>query len=289
MMSVAIPAVTSRTSSCSLASPACLPACPPARLIMSLALAAIVALPCPTSAQSIRDRLREQLGGEEPTPSTNNVPYDGRFTFARIRFDPVGGGEGFWSRDLKWDHDYPRGERNLMKILSELSTLEPYMNGGNILTLDDPELFKYPLAYLCEPGFWTLTDKEAEGLRTYLLKGGFLIVDDFVGDQWYNFEAQIRKALPQSRLIELDASHPIFDSFFRIESLEFTHPYWGQRAQFYGIFEENDPTKRLMMIVNYNNDIGDFWEWSDAGFLPIELSNEAYKLGVNYIMYGMTR
>jgi hypothetical protein len=264
-----------------------LPACPPARRIIMLLLATTVALPAP--AQSIRERFGDEFRRDQPEPSIENVPYDGRFTFARIRFEPLGGGEGFFGRDLKWDHDFPRGERNLMKILSEISTLRPYMDGGNILTLDDPELFKFPIAYLCEPGFWTLTDKEAEGLRNYLLKGGFLIIDDFVDDQWYNFEAQMRKVLPQSRLVELDAAHPIFDSFFRIESLDFAHPYWGQRARFYGIFEDNDPKKRLMVIVNYNTDIGDYWEWSDAGFLPISLSNEAYKLGVNYIMYGMTR
>ena len=158
-----------------------------ARLIITLALVTAVALPA--SAQSIGDRFREGFRREQPEPSVENIPYDGRFTFARIRFEPLGGGEGFFGRDLKWDHDFPRGERNLMKILSEISTLRPYMDGGTVLTLDDPELFKFPLAYLCEPGFWTLTDKEADGLRNYLLKGGFLIIDDFVDDQWYNFEA----------------------------------------------------------------------------------------------------
>ena len=68
-----------------------------------------------------------------------------------------------------------------------------------------------------------------------------------------------------------------------------THPSnYNVIPEFFGIFEDNDPNKRLMVIANYNNDIGDYWEWSDAGFLPIDLSNEAYKLGVNYIVYAMT-
>ena len=230
-----------------------------------------------------------QRGERDENFAANNVPYDGRFTFARIRFESAEGGGGFFRRDLKWDHDYPRAERNFMRILNEISALRPYMDGGNIFTLDDPELTKYPIAYLCEPGFWTLNDKEAEGLRNYLLKGGFLIVDDFVDNQWYNFEEQMRRVLPQARLVKLDVSHPIFDSFFHIETLEFAHPNWGQPAEFWGIFEDNDPAKRLMVVVNYNNDIGDYWEWSDAGFFPVQLSNEAYKLGVNYIIYGMTR
>jgi hypothetical protein len=218
-----------------------------------------------------------------------NVPYDGRFTFARIRFDPMGGESDFFGRrDLKWDHDFPRAERNFMRILRELSTVRPYMDGGNVLELDDPELFKYPLVYMCEPGFWAPTDAEAAALRAYLQKGGFIIFDDFFGAHWYNFETQIRKVLPQARFVPLDPSHPIFDSFFRIEALPGNDDGRRGQAQFVGVFEDNDPTKRLLMIANYNNDVGESWEWSDTGVIPVELSNEAYKLGVNYVVYAMT-
>lgn len=218
-----------------------------------------------------------------------NVPYDGRFTFARIRYEPAGGGGfRFRGRDLKWDHDTPRAELHFTKILRELTTLRPYIEGGNILTLDDPELFKYPVAYLCEPGFWVPTDVEAKALRDYLAKGGFLIVDDFAADQWYNFESQMQRVLPGARLVQLDEKHPIFDSFFRIASLAYAHPYYRLPSQFFGIYQDNDPSKRLLAIVNYNNDIAEYWEWSDTGFLPLDLSNEAYKLGVNYIIYAMT-
>ncbi|MBA3557486.1 MAG: DUF4159 domain-containing protein [Gemmatimonadaceae bacterium] len=227
-----------------------------------------------------------QLPFERSSEDSENIPYDGRFTFVRIRFTPMSGSR--WG-DLKWNHDYPRGERNFTRILSEVGTLKPHLNASNILTLDDPELFKYPIAYLCEPGFWTLTEKEAKGLGDYLKKGGFLIVDDFVGNHWMNFAARMKEALPDARLVQLDASHAIFDSFFHIESLDFNHPNFGVKAEFWGIFEDNDPKKRLMVIVNYNNDIGDYWEWSDTGFIPIQISNEAYKLGVNYVIYGMTR
>jgi hypothetical protein len=125
-------------------------------------------------------------------------------------------------------------------------------------------------------------------LREYLAKGGFLIIDDFAGPHWDNFEEQIRLLLPEARLERLDTSDPIFDSFYRIESLEFAHPNYGMLSEFWGIYEDNDKSKRLLMIINYNNDIGDYWEWSDAGFLPIDLTNEAYKLGVNYVMYAFT-
>jgi hypothetical protein len=232
---------------------------------------------------------RQPRGGRvEHAQSFENVPYDGRFTFVRIRFEPLGGDGGWGGRDLKWDHDYPRGERHFMRILHEVTDIRPHLDGSSILTLDDPDLMKFPVAYLCEPGFWAPTDAEAEGLRTYLQKGGFIIFDDFAGSHWFNFEEQLGKVLPGARPVPLDTSHPIFDSFFHIESLDFDHPNYPVKAQFLGIFEDNDPDKRLMAIVNYNNDIGDYWEWSDEGWLPIELSNQAYKLGVNYVVYALT-
>ncbi len=93
-----------------------------------------------------------------PDVPYENFPYNGRFTFVRLKFDPWywGSGRYAWGLDLKWNHDYPRGERHFTKILSELTLLEPNMGGGNILALDDPELFQYPWAYLCEPGYMML-------------------------------------------------------------------------------------------------------------------------------------
>jgi hypothetical protein len=223
----------------------------------------------------------------------NNVPYDGRLTIARIRYEPMGGGESFFGRDLKWDHDIPRGEQNFMKILNELTLIRPYLEQGNIYAADDPQLMKYPIAYLCEAGFWSVNEKEAAGLRNYMMKGGFIMFDDFGGPHWYNFEQQIRKVLPQVRLIPLDSKHPIFDSFFHIDPSQLAmQTYYQERGmgppEYYGIFQDNDPKKRMMAIVNYNNDISEYWEFSGSGLFPIALSNEAYKLGVNYVMYALT-
>jgi hypothetical protein len=210
-----------------------------------------------------------------------NARYDGRFTFARIRYTVY--------RRSGWEFDYPTMERNLMLMMREVTALRPHVRESNIHTLDDPELLKYPIAYLSEPGYWLPSDAEVEGLRNYLAKGGFLIVDDFMRNEWYNFEQQIRRVLPRARIDQLDVSHKIFHSFFSIESLDMVYPHDpGLKSQFLGIHEDNDKSKRLIVIINYNNDIGDYMEHSGQGWWPVNTSNEAYKFAINYIIYGMT-
>ena len=94
---------------------------------------------------------------------------------------------------------------------------------------------------------------------------------------------------PEARFFEMDPSDPIFHSFFEITSLDhFPQAYNSGRPIFRGLYEDNDPRKRLMMIVNYNTDISQFWEWSGTGFRAVDDTNESYKLGVNYLIYGMT-
>ena len=229
------------------------------------------------------------------------LPYDGRYVFARLRYtqgvssDDLGGGRfsgrrGRGSQGPPWSHDYPRAERNFMKILAEITTVDPYTGslGGIIVDIGSPDLFKYPVSYMAEAGFWTQTDDEAKSLRAYLLKGGFMIFDDFRGNDWANFEAQMKRVLPDVRMVEIPLAHPIFHAFFDIVSLEFRQYYDRDLPYFIGAYLDNDPNKRLLFIANYNNDVGEYWEWSDTGWTPIDLSNEAYKLGVNYIIYALT-
>ena len=228
------------------------------------------------------------MAGADVLPG--NVAYDGRFTFVRLRYDMNWGlRSGLFRRDIKWAHDYPRAERNFGRIVEEISDLDIYLapNGGNVLPLDDPELTRFPVAYMAEPGFWQPTDEEIEGLRNYLLKGGFVIFDDFTGWHFENLTAQMARALPGIRPIQLDISHPIFHSFFDIETLEMA-PMYGPPPTFWGFFEDNDPNGRMYGIANYENDIGEYWEFSDTGWYAVDVTNEAYKFGVNYVMYALT-
>lgn len=212
-----------------------------------------------------------------------NIAYDGRFTFVRLRYDIV--------TRSGWEFDYPMMERNFMSIVSDLTAMQPHVRHSNVLDMGDPELFKYPVAYISEPGYWYPNAAQAAGLRAWLLKGGFLIIDDFYGRQWQVFEEAMRRVLPEGRIVRLDISHPVFDSFFGIASLDGMHHPASRAypAEYLGIFEDNDPSKRLMVIINYNNDIGDYMEWTGAGWYPVNLTNDAYKFATNYLVYALSR
>ena len=222
-----------------------------------------------------------------------NIPYDGRFTFVRLNYTTAPGGY-FYRGEPAWAHGYPLAEQNLMAIMNEVSFLGPHVHEINSLRLDDPALFRYPIAYVIEPDWWTMTDSEARALGDYLQKGGFLIVDDFKGRNfrggggWEVFERNMKRALPQGTFVDLDISHPIFHSFFEIKSLNVPQAYVNGDPVFRGLFEENDPAKRLQIMVNFNTDISQFWEWSGTGLRSIPDTNESYKLGVNYLIYGLT-
>ena len=220
----------------------------------------------------------------------SDLTYGGQFTVVRLRWDSGFGGFRRGGGGAAWNHDYPRAEHHLSLILKSLTALDVRTDGSLILGLDDPQLFKYPIAFMWEPGFWNLTDREATTFRAYLKKGGFAIFEDFDGaEQWAHFEAQMRRVLPEGRWVKLEQTHRIFDSFFHIKDIEsIVHPMTGIRPSYLGIFEDNDPSKRLVAVANFDNDIPEYWEWSGQGLYPFDASNEAYKLGVNYIMYGLT-
>ena len=216
------------------------------------------------------------------------VDYNGKFTFTRLRYNSDMR-RGFRYGSNAWNHDYPQADLHLPMILESLTAIEPNLNESNILDLEDPEIFRNPILYMWEPGGWNITDEGAKNLRDYMLKGGFVVFDDFEDDQWYNFEEQFLRAMPEARFIEIDRSHTFFHAFFELDELNLPHPDAGHGAPaFLGVFEDNDPSKRMMALVCYNSDVAEYWEWSAHGTFPVDTTNDAYKLGINYMIHALT-
>jgi hypothetical protein len=208
-----------------------------------------------------------------------NPAYDDRWVFTRLRY----------RSSSSWNHDYPRADRHLAFIVSEISKARVRTDGSNVFDLDDPEMFRHPLVYMSEPGHWDMTDREAQSLREYLLKGGLILFDDFETTQWNNMAAQMRRVVPENHWIEIDVSHPIFHTFFDLKKIDYHHPMFpGMVPEYKALFEDNDPNGRMIALANHNNDLAEYWEWSDRGFFGIDPTNEAYRIGVNYVIYSLT-
>jgi hypothetical protein len=245
--------------------------------LVGLVVLTVLTVALPALAQ------RGRFGRRGFAPIAENVHYDGRLTIARLWYANYPG----------WSYDYPEMEQNLTLIFKDISLLPVRQDGSNILRMDDPELLKFPISWLSEPGYWYPSDSEVLGLRTYIEKGGFVIIDDFhFPDEWQVFEAAMRRVLPQGNIVRLDKTHPVYNSFFSIKSLDIPYPgrygEQGLMGEFYGIHEGNDPSKRLMVVINYNMDIGDYMEHSGQGYFSVDPTNEAFKFGVNYFIYGLT-
>jgi hypothetical protein len=244
--------------------------------IVAVGIAVIMAAIANPSAQRGPGRYSQSYSG--------NVRYDGRFTFIRVSY------QDWNARMARWAHDWPRGETHFLKIWGEITAAPSHIEESSIMSLSDPEIFKFPVAYMAEPGFWSIaSDNEAKAVRDYLEKGGFMIFDDFRRQDWGNFEYQMTKVLPDGHWVDLDVNAPIFHSFFEITSLDIIpQAYDFGRPMFRGYYQDNDPKKRLMVVAAYNTDISEFWEWSDTGYAPMAVTNEAYKIGINLFMYGLT-
>ncbi len=202
-----------------------------------------------------------------------------------------------WRRG-SWAVDFPKADRQFLFVLQRLLTLLDAHGSENPVALDDPELRRYPFLYMLEIGGMSLNPAEIEGLRGYLEAGGFLVVDDFWGTRAFeNLRYQMSLVLPDRKIREIPMDHPIFHQFYDIDEV-LTVPNLGSGMrgppyeecrgclpQIFGIFDDHD---ELMVVINWNTDLGDAWEWSENPYYPIDRSNYAYELAINYIIYALS-
>jgi hypothetical protein len=212
---------------------------------------------------------------------------------------PEFGGKGFFPRQGSgWGTDYPGADCKFMGGVARLTGIRVHPN-PNVIRIMDENLFKYPFVYAVEVGGMYLSPEEAARLREYLLRGGFLHVDDFWGGaEAGNFEDQIRKVFPDRPIELLKLDHEAFHSFFDIDSIVQVPNVnngcdgaqtWEQpddrEPRIYGISDESG---RLMVAITYNADLGDAWEFMDLQCYPEAYSGYAYRIGVNFMIYAMT-
>jgi hypothetical protein len=204
----------------------------------------------------------------------------------------------FWGRRRpSWAIDYPKADRQFLTVLKNLIDIDAY-DRDNAVRLDDPRVRRYPFLYALEVGRMDMSDAEILGLRGYLEAGGFLVIDDFWGPrEWANFEYQMSRVLPGFRIERLPLDHPIFNMVYDIEEIRQVPnvgngtrggPTWECRGCYPEVFGIHDENGRLMVVINWNTDLGDAWEWAENPYYPLEYSTFAYEMGVNMVVYGMS-
>jgi hypothetical protein len=229
--------------------------------------------------------------------------FDGKFQFCRIQFRRASNGDGGG-----WDVDFPRADQNLSVRLSELTKAPVSFNERQepnhlLLTLDQPELFRCGFIMMTEVGSIYLDDGEAENLRNYLLKGGFLWADDFWGEYaWSIWERELRKALPASEypIVDLPMTHRLFDAYYvirevpQIPNINFWFASGGGTSERY---DSQTPHVRaiqkaggqIMVLMTHNTDLGDAFEreGDDRRYFN-QFAAVGYAFGVNVFVYAMT-
>jgi hypothetical protein len=264
-------------------------------MLRSAAVVAVLAAAVAVGTSTVSAQ-RGQRNFNQPvyTPPLPDAKYDGRYTFVRLTYNG-GPGNTYYGGMPSWAHGYAHAEANLLQILNAVSDINPHLTESKIISIGDPELFRYPVAYMAEAGYLTMTNDEAAAIRVYLQKGGFIIVDDFREDSnryqsgWSNFAGVMERVWPGAKFLPVTGQHPIFHSFYDIDHPEqFVTAYDRVTPEYYGLFENNDPTKRMLVMVNFMNDISQYWEFQQNTINWAQNANDAYKLGVNYIVYGIT-
>jgi len=231
----------------------------------------------------------------EDNPSL--VPPDAyektEWAFARIMYPS---GRHRWGYRGTWPTDYPKSDRQFVQGVRRLTRIHT-RSTEQVLDLDSDEIYNWPWIYAVEVGHWNLTDSQVKRLREYLLRGGFLMADDFHGTyEWEVFMATMSRVFPERAVVEIEDQDAIFHVLYDLDERVQVPgiQYWytgrlfekdGVQPHWRGIYDDKG---RIMAAICFNQDNGDAWEWADSPRYPEKYASQAYRMGINYIIYAMT-
>ena len=259
------------------------------------------------SAMVLHTLLSGAVGDSAGASLSTTVPPP-EFRLARLAYNDSAamGGFGFGRRGGgSWTTDAPEAEYHLsqgIRRLTRINTIDPEKDDV-VLPVQplDPKLSEYPFLYAVEVGRWYLDDAEAAALRDYLLRGGLLMVDDFHGSlQWEGFMESMRRVFPEREVVDIPADNEIFRMAYDLQKQVAdqvqipgvfalmggrTYEQDGVDPKWRGIFDDEG---RLMVVINFNMDLGDAWEHADSPEYPQPLTALAYRFAISYALYAMT-
>lgn len=230
---------------------------------------------------------------DNPAPMPADAGEKTEFTFARLMY---ASGRWGWGYRGSWPTDYPKADRQFVQGVRRLTRIHT-RSVEQVVDLDSDEIFNWPWIYAVEVGHWNLNDAHARKLREYLLRGGFLMCDDFHGAyEWDVFMASMSRVFPERPVVEIDNADAIFNVLYdlgervQVPGIQYlysgqTHEKGGVDPRWRGIYDDKG---RIMVAVCFNQDLGDAWEWADLPRYPEKLASQAYRVGINYIIYAMT-
>ena len=233
---------------------------------------------------------------EEDTPVPPDAGEKTEWVFGRLQYPSFRGGSGYWGVRGSWSTDYPKAERHFVQGLRRLTRVHT-RSMETVVNLDSDEIFDYPWIYGVEVGHWDLSDEQAAKLREYLLRGGFLMVDDFHGSiEWELFMASFSRVFPDRPVIDLDEKDAIFHVLYDLDQkvqvpgivmfyTNRTYEQDGVEPKWRGVVDDKG---RVMVAICHNMDLGDSWEHADEPRYPEQYTSLGYRITINYVLYAMT-
>jgi Domain of unknown function (DUF4159) len=272
-------------------------------------LLALGAILCVTGVYAQREfRVYASLEGYDNIPLPDDYRAPGEWVFARLMYPPHpngrfsrpfgrGGRRDWREGGTSWSQDYPRADRHFAQAMRRLTRVNARSVEQPVNLDDGDDIYNWPWLCAGEMGDWKLTDEQVVKLRDYLLRGGFLMLDDFWGtDEWNRFNETMKAVFPDRPIVEIDDADTIFHSVYDLDDRYQIPGQWalmrgttyrddGNHAYWRGIYDDSG---RLMVAMCFNSDVGDSWEWADDPHYGEKYSALGIRIGVNYVVYSMT-